>query len=238
MWAALLLLPGATFAQEFVAVPGPLGDDAFYRAVACAAAPGEACRKPFLHWSNAKREDLTVALISVSAGLESWQRALYERGLDNAVAQINTLDAGVRLSRASENADIEVHVVATPPGEVMQDTGVPDLDGALLSLGRVALRVRNGEIREALIAVSAQARRREIASVLLEEVVQGLGLMTDIRGPAYRRSLFSEDGNSVTRLRGQDAMALRRHYAPGTHSDETAVRRTTDKPTGPKAEES
>lgn len=217
--ALCLLLPGLACAQEFVDVPGSLTDEAFYRAVACAAAPGDACRKPYLHWPEEKRRDLTVALSSVTDSLEEWQKALYESGLDNAVAQINGLNAGVRLVRAPDGADIEVHVVATPPGEVMRDTGVPDLDGAVLPLGRVALRARDGEIREALIAVSAQARRREIASILLEEIVQGLGLMTDVRGPAYRRSLFSEDGNSVVRLQGQDAMALRRHYAPDRAPD-------------------
>ena len=102
----------------------------------------------------------------------------------------------------------------------MRDTGVPGLDGALLPLGRVALRARDGDIREALIAVSAFTRRREIASILLEEITQGLGLMTDIRGPGYARSVFSEDGNSTTRLTGQDAMALRRHYPPSGESAE------------------
>ncbi|MCK0167940.1 DUF2927 domain-containing protein [Jannaschia sp. S6380] len=199
-------------AQEFIQVPGPLPDDAFYRAVACAAEPGGTCRKPFLRWPDHRRGNLTVALSSVKADLPSYRRDLYERGLEEALVQINALDAGLRLRRIDGPADIEIHVVATPPGEVMRDTGVPDLDGALLPLGRVALRARGGEIREALIAVSSTTRRREIASVMLEEIVQGLGLMTDIRGPAYRRSLFSEDGNSVVRLRGQDAMALRRHY--------------------------
>lgn len=215
--AALALLPGGVCAQEFVTAPGRLTDDGFYRAVACAAAPGQPCRKPFLRWPMAKRAALTVALASVTDDLEDWQRSLYERGLDGAVAQVNALGAGITLVRTRAGADMEVHVVATRPGDVMRDTGVPDLDGAILPLGRVALRARGGEIGEALIAVSVQTRRREIASVLLEEIVQGLGLMTDIRGPAYRRSLFSEDGNSVVRLEGQDAMALRRHYGPDAH---------------------
>lgn len=219
--AALFLLPGGVWAQEFITAPGPLDDDGFYRAVACAAAPGAPCRKPFLRWPEAKRGAITVALASVTLGLEPWQRDIYERGLDNAVAQVNALDAGITLSRTQAGADMEVHVVATAPGHVMRDTGVPDLDGAVLPLGRVALRARGGQINEALIAISAQARRREIASILLEEIVQGLGLMTDIRGPAYRRSLFSEDGNSVVRLDGQDAMALRRHYAPDILPDDS-----------------
>lgn len=103
----------------------------------------------------------------------------------------------------------------------MQNTGVEDLDGNVLPLGRVALRARDNTIREALIAISAKARRREIASILLEEITQALGLMTDIQGPTYRRSVFSEDSNSVVRLEGQDAMALRRHYAPDTPQEDS-----------------
>lgn len=210
---ALLAFPAA--AQEFVEAPDRLSDHDFYRAVACAAPPGGDCRKPYLRWSEERRGGLTVSLASVAEGLRGYRRAIYEDALDSALSQVNALEAGVRLSRTDGPADIEVHVVSTRPGHVMRDTGVPDLDGAVLPLGRVALRARDGEIGEALVAISSFARRREIASILLEEVVQGLGLMTDIRGPAYRRSLFSEDGNSVVRIEGQDAMALRRHYSPG-----------------------
>ncbi|MFO6464594.1 DUF2927 domain-containing protein [Jannaschia sp. KMU-145] len=218
--ACCLALPAG--AQEFVTAPGPMTDTEFYRAVACAAAPGGECRKPFLRWPEAKRGGVTIALASVPPGLPSWRLALFNQGLEAAIAQINGLGIGLRLARADAGpADIDIHIVLTPPGEVMRDTGVPALDGATLPLGRVALRAKGGEIRDALIAVSAEARRREIASVLLEEITQGLGLMTDISGPAYGRSLFSEDSNSVVRLEGQDAMALRRHYPPaGTDTSE------------------
>lgn len=209
---ALLLLAAPAAAQEFVEAPGRLSDDAFYRAVACAAAPDGPCRKPFIRWPEDRRDPLSVSLTSVADGLPDYKRALFEAGLEEALDEINALDAGIRLAQTGRGADVDVHVVSTRPGHVMRDTGVPALDGNVLPLGRVALRARGGEVREAVIAVSGHARRREIASVLLEEITQALGLITDIRGPAYRRSLFSEDGNSVTRLRGQDAMALRRHY--------------------------
>ncbi|TFL17684.1 DUF2927 domain-containing protein [Jannaschia formosa] len=213
---ALLLAATPVAAQEFVEAPAKLSDDAFYRAVACAAPPGESCRKPLLRWSDARRTDLTVGLVSVADVLQPYQMRLFEQGLAGAVEEINALGAGIRLRRDDKAPDIAIHVVATPPGGVMTGTGIPALDGALLPLGRVALRARDGVITEAMIAVSAKARRREVASVLLEEITQAMGLMTDISGPAYRRSVFSEDGNSVTRLEGQDAMALRRHYGePG-----------------------
>ncbi len=212
----LLALPAA--AQEFVEAPGPLDDGAFYRAVACAAPPGGACRKPFLRWPEARRGGLTVGLASVAPKGRSPD--LYRRDIEAALAQINALEAGVRLRLTRGDADIAVHVVDTPPGHVMRGTGIPDLDGQVLPLGRVSLRARQGVIREALIAVSVHASPREAASILLEELVQGLGLITDIEGPAYRRSLFSEAGNTVVRLAGQDAMALRRHYAQDVAREE------------------
>lgn len=212
-WLIPLLLAGPAAAQEFVVAPGPLSDEAFYRAVACAAEPDGVCQKPFIRWNAEKREALGVSLASIAPGLPPYKRQLIEAGLDDAIAQINGLDAGIRLLRAAGEGDIDVHIVSTPPGYIMTGTGIPALDGNMLPLGRVALRAREGEIREGVIAISAFVRRREIASILLEEITQALGLMTDIRGPAYRRSLFSEDGNSVTRIVGQDAAALRRHYA-------------------------
>ncbi|QBX99490.1 DUF2927 domain-containing protein [Rhodophyticola sp. CCM32] len=91
-------------------------------------------------------------------------------------------------------------------------TGNTELDGSDISIGRVSLRSRGVDITAAAIAISRDIRRREIASVILEELVQSLGLHTDIASPAYRRSIFSEESNSVTRLNGQDLTALRRHY--------------------------
>jgi hypothetical protein len=159
------------------------------------------------------RDGLTVGLVSLPSALPDRRAALFEAGVAGAIDQINALGAGVTLARDDGAPAIAIHVVATPPGGVMTGTGVSSLDGALLPLARVALRTRQGEITEAVIAVSAEARRPEIASIMLEEITQALGLMTDIAGPAYAGSLFAERGNAVTTLEGQDAMALRRHYA-------------------------
>ncbi len=214
LMAALLLLPAAARAQEFVSVGGALHDDAFYRVVACAASPGSACRKPFLHWPEALRGDLTIALRPTARPLAAWQREIYGRALDVAVEEINAAGAGIRLRRVDGPAAISVHVVHTPPGRRMTGTGVAGLDGVVLPLARVAVRARGSEIHTAQVAISVHARHDELHSIMLEEVVQGLGLITDIRGRAYGRSIFSQDGNYATRLEGQDAMALRRHYAP------------------------
>ena len=137
-----------------------LSDAEFYRAVACAAPPGGPARKPFLRWNEAARGDVDRRPRLGHARLPGAAHARFRRGLDAAVAQVNALDAGIRLRAvAGGPADIAVHVVATTPGHVMHDTGVAGPRREPLALGRVALRVRDGEIRDALIAVSAYADR-------------------------------------------------------------------------------
>lgn len=217
MW--MFLAAPVAQAQDFIAVDGALEDDAFYRLIACAAPPKLPCQKPFLRWPVEKRDPLRISLASLTPALQPYQRRLYLDALRAAVDEINSVAVGLRVAAVSGEADVVVHVVETEPGQIMQNTGVPELEGQLLPLGRVALRSRNGVIKEALIALSHQTRRREIASVMLEEIVQSLGLMTDIRSTAYRRSIFSEDSNSGVRLVGQDAMVLRRHYGAEPSAD-------------------
>jgi hypothetical protein len=220
MWriamAALLLgiwLPRPGAAQEFIAVPDFISDEAFYRLVACAAPPGGDCAKPFIRWPRERRLQLRVGIAQIDEGFATYRLDLVDRAVDRAIAEINGAGAHLFLERAYEGPyDIPIHLVDAPEGGAIEGTGVPELDGTSISIGRVALRSRGERITGAAIAISADIRRREIASVVLEELVQAMGLVTDVLSPAYADSIFSEDSNSTTRLRGQDAAALRRHY--------------------------
>lgn len=219
-WLAVIVvwlaLPVA--AQEFIQTDALLSDDAFYRLVACAAPPGAECSKPMIYWPQDKRSALRVGFVSKTPSLAPWQERIYTRALRGAVEEINKVGGGIRLKLMAPSdpnpPDIALHVLATRPGDVMHNTGVPVLEGRVLPLGQVMVRARNSWIDQAVISMSVHTPRRAIASVVLEEVVQALGLMTDIRSPVYRRSIFAEDSNSGTRLRGQDAMVIRRHYPP------------------------
>ncbi|MEJ6394263.1 DUF2927 domain-containing protein [Gymnodinialimonas sp. 2305UL16-5] len=221
MWRSILLallltlLPGlrAPVAQEFIAVPHLLSDDAFYRLIACAAPPGLDCNKPFIFWPEDQRLSLTVGIAATDPTFPDYKFDLVDSAIDDAIDQINGAGAHLFLERAYEGAyDIPVFLIDAPQGGVISGTGVPELDGAEIAIARVAIRSRGADIVAASIAISQDIRRREIASVVLEELVQSLGLLTDIASPAYETSIFAEDGNSATRLRGQDAAALRRHY--------------------------
>jgi hypothetical protein len=67
-------------------------------------------------------------------------------------------------------------------------------------------------ITHAKIDFSTNLPIRQYESAMLEEVMQALGFMTDIRNPAYEGvSVFSEDSNPERQLGPQDIMALRRH---------------------------
>lgn len=220
MWRVLLLLclialpaPRAAEGQEYVVVPDIISDDAFYRLVACAAQPGRECNKPFIYWPEERRLHLSVGIASTASTFPTYKLDLVDAAIDAAIAEINAAGGHLFLTRIYEGEmDIPIYLVDTPQGGVISGTGVEELDGSDIAIGRVAIRSRGDQIVAATIAISQDIRRREIASVILEELVQSLGLVTDIASPAYQYSIFAENGNSMTRLRGQDASALRRHY--------------------------
>lgn len=200
-------------AQEFIEVDGPLDDETFYRVVACGAAPEGDCAKPIIRWPSDRQLQLRVGIADVGESFADYRFDILDRALDDAIEQINRSGARLFLERAYEGEfDIPVYLTDTAQGGIIRGTGRPELDGSRIAVGRVVLRSRGGEITGAAIAISRDVRRREIASVMLEELVQAMGLPTDISSPAYTRSVFSETSNSVVWLRGQDAEALRRHY--------------------------
>jgi hypothetical protein len=210
---SVAMAPRGAAAQEFISVPDLISDEDFYRLVACAAPPGGPCAKPLIRWPEDRRLSLRVGIVQVAASFPGYKLDLVDRAVDEAIAEINATGAALFLERAFEPPfDVPIYLVATPQGGIVRGTGEAELDGSDIAIARVALRSRRGEIQTVAIAISQDIQRREIASVVLEELVQAMGLPTDIQSPAYTRSIFAEDGNSTVWLRGQDAAALRRHY--------------------------
>jgi hypothetical protein len=200
-------------AQEYIAVPDMLSDEAFYRLVACAAPPGGPCAKPMIRWPERRRLQLRVGIAGIADSFPSYKLDLVDLAVDDAIAEINASGADLFLTRVYEgDVDVPLYLVDTPQGGTIDGTSLSDLDGAEIAIARVAMRSRGTEIVAAAIAISQDIRRQEIASVVLEELVQAMGLPTDIDGPTYQGSIFAEYANSTVWLRGQDAAALRRHY--------------------------
>ncbi len=216
VWALVLALwAGAAGAAEFVVTDGPLDDETFYRAVACGAIPGADCARPMARWPEDRARSLTVGIAQIDDGFPVYKLSWARAALDEAIAEINAAGADLSLTRRADGlpADIPVYLTGAPRGGIVAGTGYRGLDGAQIEAGLVTIWWRDGKISSAAVALSADVRRRSIRSVMLEELVQAMGLPTDIRGPAYRgQSIFDEDSNAVIRLTGQDAAALRRHY--------------------------
>jgi len=166
-----------------------------------------------IRWPEERRLRLRVGIAGIAASFPSYKLDLIDRAIDEAIAEINGSGAALWLTRAYEGElDVPVYLVDTPQGGRIAGTSLTELDGAEIAIARVALRSRGPDITGAAIAVSQDIRRREIASVVLEELVQAMGLPTDIDGTEYETSIFAEYSNSTVWLRGQDAAALRQHY--------------------------
>ena len=215
----VFLLGTATQAQDFVVSEGRLSDRDFYNLVSCGALPGKACRDPQIHWPPDRAQALAVGLQSPAKGYPQSLWRQLDHGLDLAISNLNAVGASIHLVRAeAATSDIVIYLVTAREGEPITGTGNDEMDGVIIGAGLVHVRW-NGrmEITQGTIALAADIPLSDAYPVLLEELTQALGLMTDIRNPYYEDlSIFSEDSNSVTKLAPQDRMALQRHYPTST----------------------
>ena len=214
--SAGMLLANPSWAIDYVATEGALSDRDFYLLVSCGAQPGSECDQPPIRWPSSKERSLTIGIAQRDAGFPDQTARHVLLGMKNAVRQINRLGSGLRLNEVGfgETADILVYLQDVPEGGKIQGTGLRGLDGIRIEIGRFhVLWDHRREITQAGIVLSRDLEPQEAASVILEEIVQSLGLIYDIRNITYRgRSIFDEDSNRVVALRGQDAKALRLHY--------------------------
>lgn len=209
----LLLWPLSVLAQEYQISDGPMPDDDFYRMVACGAPLNGPCESPFVRWAQPR---VRVAFEPIPL---SYPRALADemsRVLDLSISQINGTAPGIRLQRVAKSQPAEIRLFLSPirEGDVIRGTGVPDVDG--IPIGAAMVYVwwdGQRRIEDAVIVFASDIPLSQAGPIMLEELTQSLGLMTDIRNPYYEsRSVFSEDSNAVQKLGAQDRMALRRHY--------------------------
>lgn len=214
--AGILTAAGAA-AETVVRLDRPVSDRDFHRAVACAADPGGPCRDALVRWSRRVRTDLRIALMPAEPGHPAATARGIDRALDAAIAEINAAGADLRLRRVAPEE--RPHLRLTPSGlrEGQLTRGIDGFpDGIAIGAGQFQIWW-NGDmmLERAAILIAADIAADEIRSVVLEEIVQSLGLWHDVEGPAYRgRSIFDNDSSSVARLTGQDAAILRLHYPP------------------------
>ncbi len=214
---ALFLLCQPAWAVDSVVSKGKLSDRDFYRLIACAAPPGAACQRPFLRWSERDARDITVRIVEIESPISARRLSLAKDSVQHAVNEINGVGAAVKLRLIDEGEpDIAVSFIT---GEIAAGDrrlrGVDDvfLLGSAAAVAEVFSDRRTRNIDFARVTISRFVSDRRMKSVVLEEIVQSLGLMTDVHNQFYHhRSVFSETGSSTKRLRGQDAMAVMVHY--------------------------
>lgn len=204
-------------AQDFVVTQGRLSDADFYRLVACAAPPGEACARAMLHWPADR--PVTLEIASMDRAFLGGKAKRAEAALVRAVQYINDAGAGIQVAPAQtgQPADITIHFLDTDGRAPLSGTGIEGADGLTVTGARVIVWSRSDtrEIQRATILFGTRLHIRHYESAMLEEVTQALGLLTDIRNPVYEGvSIFSQDSNDTKQFSSQDLMALRRHYPP------------------------
>lgn len=212
---AALMLATPAAAVEFVVSTGKLSDDQFYATVACGAPPGGACADPITRWPPAAAADLRVSMEPIPNTFPKPLAARMLASLDRAIAEINGAGAALHLRRVPAGQGmIRVYLTLAGDGQPITGTGTEGVDGQIIGAGLTTVWWNSRlEITEAVIVMANRLPLPEVYPVMLEELTQSTGLLSDIRNPAYEDvSVFSEDSNRVTRLGPQDIMALRRHY--------------------------
>jgi hypothetical protein len=212
----LALVPVAGVAQGSVEARGILSDDDFYRLVACAASPGEACPAPMLRWEV--NRPIRVALRRIDAAFIGRRAKVADAALALGLRQLNALKAGFRLARvpAGEIAEIEVFFLDIPPGTPISGTGIDGVDGMPLdgASAFVMADLESGHIEDAAIVVSSALETEAFGPAMLTQLFRAMGLTTRIAGSAYSGvSVLGEQDKTAKALGLQDIMALRRHYA-------------------------
>ena len=211
-----LLVPLQATAQDYVSSQGRLSDDDFYHLVACTAPPGGECQDDLVRWAPNDAANLTVAVVDIKPGFPEEKVDPAQAALDSAIAQINAAGAALRLTRVTPQDDphITVHFWDQDEDDIITGMGLTGVDGDHLGAGYVYIWWDGDKnLSRGVIMLSRDIAHGDIASIMLEELTQSTGLLTDIDNPWYdTRSIFAENTNWVTKLQPQDIMALRRHY--------------------------
>ncbi|MEN8894353.1 DUF2927 domain-containing protein [Planktotalea arctica] len=213
IWRALLLwgaFASAVQAQEYLRAETALSDAQFYRLVSCAAPPGGTCQKPVVRW---RKNDLSVGITRMDAAYLGGKKKRAEAALVRAIQEINAAGSAIRLTRNDTAPDIPILFLDMPARGTIQNSGFKALDGRSISAAGVRVFTKDGMIEKSVIIFTTGLQMRAYESAMLEEITQGLGLLTDIGGSYYEsRSIFSQTSNARVKLGTQDIMALGRHY--------------------------
>lgn len=208
--ALLIAMPAG--AQDAIPAKRILSDDALLRMVTCGAVPGGQCTARAVRWH---KTDLTISFGPIPDGYPPKRALRIDRALDLAIATINAAGSAIHLTRVTGRADISLRPTLFRSGDKIRgEDGVTN--GQRMGEGMFSiqpdLRYR---IRSATVLLARDIKWPHVRSIVLEELMQSLGLRFDISGKSYQDiSIFAQWGNRVIAIEGQDAAILRLYYPP------------------------
>ena len=200
---------------DYVKVSRKLSDGEFYRLVACGAAPGGECQQRPAKWPARDAMNLTVGITEIDPGFPKSSQRKARAAVSIAIEEINATRAALNLKLVTQgNPLVSITLVDTSQRPMVPPSGNWALDVERMSIGATHWTTRQqGRISKCDIRISSELDRGIIRSIILEEMVQCLGLSYDIWGKAYlHTSIFSDRSNRIIRLVKQDAVAIRMHY--------------------------
>ena len=206
-------------AQGFTRSLGQLSDRDFYRAVSCRAPPGQICPTRTLKWPTFLRGRLSISLAGVQ-GSDPHFVSRARNAMERAVAEINRANSGVQIRNVwgpqASLANIQVYLVEPKgPQKKIEKLSFPPLVGKVADPAVSVRSTLGSTILSAGIAIERNpALVPKLQSIMLEKILESLGLVWDIQNPFYdKKSLFSPfEKAPIGRLTGQDLTVLRLHY--------------------------
>jgi hypothetical protein len=219
--AVAATMVGAAFARDYTFSNGMLSDDQFYQAVSCKAKLDGRCQEKPARWPAYLSNQLTVGLAQVQSGTTDAQEAVVRDALIESVALINASGANIKLRYVSgimaHRTWIKFHIVQPlGPRHLIAGVSLKGINGLTAQNARTKLYVtQNHKIGRAGVTISNTITDPiQLRALVLEELVQSLGLMWDIENPFYNTiSIFSQSGpDNLLQIEGQDKAALQRHY--------------------------
>lgn len=219
--AIFLRLIGTAFAQDYTFSNGKLTDEQFYKAVTCKAKVDAPCQEKPARWPAFLSNQLTVGLAQVQNGTSPEQEKIVTTALQRSVQMINDSGANLKLryvsGRKAKNAWIKVHIIQPQgPNFLIKGVSLKGMNGLKAQNARTRIYAnQNYNIMRAGVTISNTLTDPvQLQAIMLEEVVQSLGLMWDIENPYYNDiSIFSQSGpDNLLKIADQDKAALQRHY--------------------------
>jgi hypothetical protein len=204
-------------AEEILRLDQRVSDTDFYRAISCSAQPGGKCKTSMIRWPHNRQRDLRIALARIAPGYPKREATIVDNAIDRAIAEINDAGSNIVMRRVAPaaKADVNIFLLDIPQGSKLRGSRIRGMDGTWIDAANVTVWWKSDtkSINRGVIVVAPGHSAFAYRSIMLEELFQSLGFMTDIIGLPYETgSIVAENANIRSTLGRQDIAALALHY--------------------------